>query len=107
LQQLDKEAQANLAKVQTLAVWLQFDQGLGLNAAFRCKDEASARELDQYLGKGNVANRLLRVFGNRPEAEAVSKELAPSLTRQQEGAWVDAQARVGAAAVHQAFAQAR
>jgi hypothetical protein len=105
LQQLDKEAQAHLAKVQTLAVWLQFDQGLGLNAALRCKDEASAREFDQYLGKSNVADRLLRVFGNRPEAEAVSKELAATLTRQQKGTWVDAQARVAAAAVQQAFAQ--
>jgi hypothetical protein len=105
---LNKEDQAALAKTQTLAVWLQFDQGLGVNAAFRCKDEASAEAFDQYLGgKGNAIDRLLNLFGDRREAEAARKELAETLTRQRKGVWVDARARVGAAAVQQAFGPPR
>jgi hypothetical protein len=105
---LNKQDQAALAKAQTLAVWLQFEQGMGVNAAFRCKDEASAEAFDQYLGgKGNALDRLLNLFGDRPEAEPARKELAETLTRQRQGVWVDVRARVGPEAVQQAFGPPR
>jgi hypothetical protein len=83
-----------LARVRTFAAWLQFGEGLRLNAAFDCADAASAEALEQYLVPRE--RKPIALFGNRPEMEAVAKELGQTLKAVRDGTWLTLQAKASA-----------
>jgi hypothetical protein len=94
---LDGQKQADrqvLARVRTFAAWLQFGEGLRLNAAFDCADAASAEALEQYLVPRE--RKPIALFGNRPEMEAVAKELGQTLKAVRDGTWLTLQAKASA-----------
>jgi hypothetical protein len=106
LGKLPKEDQAGLTAVQTFGVWLQFDEGVSFNAAFRCASTEQARAFEAYLEKrGADLLPRLGLLGNRQQTEALTRELSESLRRERKGAWIDVQARAGAAAVEQALSK--
>jgi hypothetical protein len=83
-----------LKNVRTFAAWLQFGDGLRLNAALDCSDAASAEALERYLVPEE--RKPIALFGNRPEAEAVAKELAQTLKAVRGETWLTLQAKTSA-----------
>jgi hypothetical protein len=83
-----------LKKVRTFGAWLQFGEGLRLNAAFDCTDAASAEALQRYLVPDE--RKPIALFGNRPEAEAIAKELAQTLKAVRGETWLTLQAKASA-----------
>jgi hypothetical protein len=80
-----------LNKVRTFAAWLQLGDGLRLNAAFDCGDVAAAEALERYLMPDE--RKPIALFGNRPEAEAVAKELGQTLKAVRGEGWLTLQAK--------------
>lgn len=71
LSRLKKEEAAKLASLRTFGLWIVPDQSLAVKGVFACKDEAGARELEEY-----VRSR------SRPEAHLKTAQDGPWLTLQ-------------------------
>jgi hypothetical protein len=83
-----------LQKVRTFAAWLNLGDGLRLNAAFDCGDAGSAEALERYLLPAE--RKPIALLGNRPEAEAVAKELGQTLKAVRAETWLTLQAKASA-----------
>jgi hypothetical protein len=100
---LRKDDRQTLEKVRTFGTWLQFDEGLTLNGAFRCADDPAAQALEKYLVPSEGGERKpLRLLGGRAEHEAVARELSRTLKVVRDDTWVMLQAKAGADAIRRA-----
>jgi hypothetical protein len=102
---LRKEDRQVLGKVRTFAGWLQFGQGMSVNADFDCADDAAAEALERYLVPKDAGDRKpIRVLGGRPETEPIARELGQTLKAFRKDTWVTVQAKARADTVRQALA---
>jgi hypothetical protein len=83
LERMKKEDAARLAGVRTFGVWVQLDRAVTVKAAFRCKDDAAARGLDEF-------------FHTPPRN-------SPSLKTALDGPWLNVQLRTDRATAQQAL----
>jgi hypothetical protein len=89
-----KEYREALAVVRTFGLWLRFKNDVTLTGAFDCADAGAAEKVIELLARKGEGKKLLaRAVGNQPEAGAIVKELAQTLTSRREGSWILAEAR--------------
>jgi hypothetical protein len=96
----DREA---LAKVQSFGAWVQVDEAMTVNGAFRCMDEAAAQALEAYLRQPKTKDsKPLPFFRAQPGAEVLAQQVAETLNCNHKDDWVTLQARVKPEVIRQA-----
>jgi hypothetical protein len=106
---LDRQAREGqpidlLAPVRTFGVWFQFSDGLALNAAFQCTDEAAAAALEAYLtGRDLGDKKPFHMTAPRPELEPIFRELGQSVKSDRNQAWLVLQAKTSAETLRNAL----
>jgi hypothetical protein len=82
-----------LTTLRTFGIWFQFGDGLTLNAAIQCADEAAAKKWEAYLTGREGDRRALRIVDANPRVDPIYQELARTLKSNRHDGWVTLQAR--------------
>jgi hypothetical protein len=76
---------ALLAKLRSLALWLESGDPIIWHLRVECADKESAEEIENYLSaKGLAPGKPLPLLSDRPETEVIAQELSRTLTRRRE-----------------------
>jgi hypothetical protein len=106
---LDRQAREGqpvnlLAQVRTFGVWFQFSEGVTLNAAFQCTDEAASTALESYLtGRDLGDKKPFHMPAPRPELVPIFRELGQSVKSDRNQAWLVLQAKSSADTLRKLF----